>query len=161
MTPSNALAGSFNLVHNLLTNPIAGQSSGIAIRFGTEQLTYQQLDERAGRLASLINSRCTGEKIIGISTTRSIDTIVGLIAILRSGRAYLPLDPAYPPERLSMIIAESDIKSCLVTTVDVALFQQTSLKVISAMNAPPPAGFISGETASSQITFSQAYTGNN
>ncbi|MHA4842610.1 amino acid adenylation domain-containing protein [Flavitalea antarctica] len=152
MTPSNALAGSSNLVHNLLTTPIAGQSSGIAIRFGTEQLTYQQLDERAGRLASLINSRCAGEKIIGTSTTRSIDTIVGLIAILRSGRAYLPLDPAYPPERLSMIISESGIKSCLVTTVDVDRFQQTSLKVISAMDVSLPAGFISGETASSQIT---------
>jgi amino acid adenylation domain-containing protein len=152
MTPENSQASSPELVHKLVNTWISRQPSSVAIRFGSKQLTYQQLDQKAGRIASLINSQCSGERIIGISTTRTIDTIVGLLGILRSGRAYLPLDPAYPLERLSQIIEESAVKSCLAPVNEQARFKNTNLKMFSSTDGLVAGEHAPAETESPQIT---------
>ncbi|HWO63421.1 MAG TPA: amino acid adenylation domain-containing protein [Umezawaea sp.] len=69
-------------------------------------VTYAELDTRATRLAHVLASRGVGpEDVVAIAVPRSVDLVVGLLAIVRAGAAYLPLDPDYPAERIAHMIA--------------------------------------------------------
>ncbi|MBA4143015.1 MAG: amino acid adenylation domain-containing protein [Nitrosospira sp.] len=85
-----------------------------ALVFGDTELTYAELNHRSNRLAHLlIGFGVKPETKVGISIERSIDMIVGLLAILKAGGGYVPLDPDYPRERLNYIMEDSDIKLLL------------------------------------------------
>ena len=87
----------------------------VAVSFGEEQITYAELDARANQLAHhLIKRGIRPESRVGICISRSVEMIVGLLAILKTGGAYVPLDPDYPPQRLSLMIADSGL-SAIVT----------------------------------------------
>jgi amino acid adenylation domain-containing protein len=80
----------------------------IALMFGTEELTYGELDLRANRLANYLRKLGIGpEAMVGICQERSLDMVVGLLAILKSGGAYVPLDASYPTERLAFMLADT------------------------------------------------------
>ncbi|WP_067473474.1 hybrid non-ribosomal peptide synthetase/type I polyketide synthase, partial [Nocardia amamiensis] len=71
-------------------------------------LTYAELDERSETLARLLRSRGVDcESIVGICLDRSADMAVAVIAVLKAGGAYLPLDPAYPPDRLAFMLRDT------------------------------------------------------
>ena len=79
-----------------------------ALIFGAEVLSYGELEIRANRLARQLSARGAGpEKVVAVCFERSADLIVAVLAILKSGAAYLPLDPAYPPERLREMTEDS------------------------------------------------------
>ncbi|MFP8964465.1 amino acid adenylation domain-containing protein, partial [Streptomyces nanhaiensis] len=87
----------------------------IAVRDRTGCLTYRELHERANRLARLLIDRGAGpEGVVGLLLPRSADMLTAMLAVLKSGAAYLPLDPAYPAERLRFMIGDTR-PSCLVT----------------------------------------------
>lgn len=89
----------------------------VAIIAGSQRITYGELEERANQVAHyLIKKGARPEKLVGLSVERSIDMIVGLLGILKSGAAYLPLDPDYPPERLAFMIKDAGITT-IVTQV--------------------------------------------
>ncbi|MDY7076527.1 MAG: amino acid adenylation domain-containing protein, partial [Chloroflexota bacterium] len=76
----------------------------------TSPLTYQQLNCRANQLAHYLQKLGVGpEVLVGISTERSLEMVVGIMGILKAGGAYLPLDPTYPPERLVFMIEDANI----------------------------------------------------
>ncbi|MGZ4134728.1 MAG: amino acid adenylation domain-containing protein, partial [Tumebacillaceae bacterium] len=80
----------------------------IAVVYGDEQVTYRELNERANRLAHHLRDLGIGPEVtVGICVDRSIEMIVGLLGILKSGGAYVPLDPVNPPERLRLILEDS------------------------------------------------------
>jgi amino acid adenylation domain-containing protein len=73
-------------------------------------VTYRELDQRANRLAHHLREAGIGpETVVGLCTDRCIDMIVGLLGILKAGGAYIPLDPAYPAERMRIIIEDSQV----------------------------------------------------
>ncbi len=77
-------------------------------REGGGALTYGELAGRAERLAAVLSRRGVGaESLVAICLERSLDLVVALFATLEAGGAYLPLDPAYPPERLGFMLADS------------------------------------------------------
>lgn len=87
----------------------------IALIFEEEQLTYQELNDRANRLAHhLMTLGAAPERLVGICLEQPIDMIVALLAIFKAGAAYLPLDPAYPKERLALMIDDSAV-SLIIT----------------------------------------------
>ena len=74
-------------------------------------LTYRQLDEQSDRLArSLVEKGVLADNIVGIMMERSIDLIVGILGILKTGGAYLPINPAYPEERIDYMLKDSAVK---------------------------------------------------
>jgi amino acid adenylation domain-containing protein len=86
-----------------------------AVTYENETLTFAELNARANQLARYLQSLGAGaESLIGICVERSLDMAVGIIGILKSGAAYLPLDPEYPQERLAFML--DDGRPSLVLT---------------------------------------------
>ncbi|MEG3632743.1 amino acid adenylation domain-containing protein [Micromonospora palythoicola] len=87
----------------------------VAVVAGGESLTYRELTARAARLADELSGRGVGpESVVAVSLPRSADLVVALLAILRAGGAYLPVDPRYPSARTAAILGEA--RPCLVLT---------------------------------------------
>ncbi|HEY6930728.1 MAG TPA: condensation domain-containing protein, partial [Thermoanaerobaculia bacterium] len=85
-----------------------------AVVFGEESLTYEQLNDRANRLASYLRRRGVGsEVLVGLCLERSLEMLVGLLGILKAGGAYLPLDPSYPSKRLEFLLEDSGARVVL------------------------------------------------
>ncbi|HEX2077204.1 MAG TPA: amino acid adenylation domain-containing protein, partial [Longimicrobium sp.] len=80
----------------------------VALVWGGAELTYQELAARANRLAHHLVRRGVGpETRVGVLLERSAELIVALLAVLKAGGCYVPLDPAYPPERLALMLADA------------------------------------------------------
>ncbi|HXB21453.1 MAG TPA: amino acid adenylation domain-containing protein, partial [Candidatus Solibacter sp.] len=103
-----------------------------AVLFGNESLTYAELNERSNRMAHYFISQGAGpESLVGIALERSFEMVVALLATLKAGAAYLPLDPEYPQARLAQMLDDADPKLVLTSRkVRVRLPQETSLKVV-------------------------------
>ncbi|GAA3815490.1 hypothetical protein GCM10022226_40280 [Sphaerisporangium flaviroseum] len=103
-------------LHELIAEQARRVPGATAVRTaeGTE-LTYAELDERSAALARALRARgVTDERCVAVYLPRDATLIVALLAVLRAGACYLPLDPAYPPERLKYILGDSG--ACLVLT---------------------------------------------
>ncbi|RUL69473.1 non-ribosomal peptide synthetase, partial [Dyella choica] len=93
----------------------------VSVSFGRELLSYRQLNERANQLAHRLISQGIGpEHIVALALPRSAELVVALIAVLKAGAAYLPLDPDYPSDRLSFMLEDAR-PVCVLTLCDVAL----------------------------------------
>ncbi|MEH2617402.1 amino acid adenylation domain-containing protein [Bradyrhizobium sp. AZCC 1620] len=80
----------------------------VALVFGDEELSYVQLNGRANRLAWRLRDRGAGtDVVVGLALDRGVEMMVALLAVLKAGGAYLPLDPDYPPERLAHMLRDS------------------------------------------------------
>jgi amino acid adenylation domain-containing protein len=95
-------------VHQLFEEQVERSPQAIALVFGDQRLTYRELNARANQLARILHQQGVrpGDRV-GLHVQRSVEMIVGLLAILKVGAAYLPLDPASPPERLRTILNEA------------------------------------------------------
>jgi len=82
----------------------------IALVLKDSSITYKELDERADVLANYLRSRFDEPSLIGLCVHRSAEMIVGLLGILKSGNAYIPIDPTYPQDRIDYIIKDSGIR---------------------------------------------------
>src|SRR5882724_5032408 len=95
-------------IHDLVSWQASWTPRALAISAGGKSLTYLELETRANRLARYLQSLgVSSDVIVGLYMERSIWQIVGALAILKSGGAYLPLDPSYPTERLKFELADS------------------------------------------------------
>ncbi|MBD1394377.1 non-ribosomal peptide synthetase [Mucilaginibacter glaciei] len=95
-------------LHQIISE-VAGKNPGsIAIKFHQDELTYKQLNEKANQLAALLISSGVkpGDKV-GISLDRYAELVVALLAIIKSGAVYIPLDPAFPLNRINYMLADS------------------------------------------------------
>ncbi|WP_127956884.1 non-ribosomal peptide synthetase [Serratia microhaemolytica] len=88
---------------------LKGCADTIALRYGDNTLTYGELNLRANRLAHrLIEQGVAPEQRVALCAERSIELIVAMLAILKAGGVYVPLDPAYPTERLRYILQDAE-----------------------------------------------------
>ncbi len=96
-------------VHALFEAQAAAAPDAVAVEFEDERLTYAELDARSNRLARHIQ-RCAAAgacRRVGILLERSAEAIIAVLAVLKSGAAYVPLDPTYPSERLAFMIEDA------------------------------------------------------
>jgi amino acid adenylation domain-containing protein len=95
-------------VHELFEAQSELTPQAVAVVHEREQLSYEELNRRANQLAWRLRELGVGPEIrVAIGAERSFETIVGLLAILKAGGVYVPLDPSYPEERLKYILTDS------------------------------------------------------
>ncbi len=94
-------------VHELVAAQVQRTPDAVAVVFADEQITYRELDRRAERVAHRLSAANPGRGLVAIYVERSLDMVVGLLGILKSGAAYLPLDPRYPLDRLALMLDDS------------------------------------------------------
>ncbi|MET9663648.1 amino acid adenylation domain-containing protein, partial [Streptomyces sp. NPDC006510] len=91
-----------------------------ALVFEGTELSYAELDERAGRLARLLVTQGVGpERFVAVAVPRSVELVIALLAVVKSGAAYLPVDPGYPAERIEFLL-EDAAPVLVLTTSEVA-----------------------------------------
>ncbi len=96
-------------LHSLIEAQVARTPDAEAVRFEDTALTYARLDARANQLAHHLRSLGVGpETRVGVCLERSLELVVALLGVLKAGAAYVPLDPAYPKERLAGMLEDSD-----------------------------------------------------
>jgi amino acid adenylation domain-containing protein len=102
------------LIQELFEDRAVKVPDQVAIRFQNEVLTYRELDERSNSLARILRLQGVNpNQPVGIMVNRSLEMIVGILAILKSGGAYLPIDPDYPEERIRYMLKDSQTKILL------------------------------------------------
>src|ERR1043166_9924856 len=89
----------------------AAKSPGaMAVVCGEQSLTYRELNVRANRLAHYLRRfGVTTEKMVAIRLDRSIEALVAILGVLKAGGAYLPIDPAYPAERVAFMLEDAAV----------------------------------------------------
>ncbi|MBY0463081.1 MAG: amino acid adenylation domain-containing protein, partial [Alphaproteobacteria bacterium] len=102
-------------IQELFEEQVKKNPHNIAVIYEDQELTYQQLNERANQLAHHLRILGVGpDTLVAISVERSLEMIIGLIGILKAGGAYVPLDPSYPQERLQFMLDDTRV-SILIT----------------------------------------------
>jgi amino acid adenylation domain-containing protein len=136
------------LMHQLFADQARRSPSAIAVVHGARKLSYAELDRRANQLAHLLRASGIGpESSVGVCMERSIETVVALLGILKSGGVYVPLDPDYPSDRLAYMVADSRVEFLLTDTVTMNSLPDTGVprilldqdrEALEAQPAGPP-----------------------
>ncbi|MBD2521589.1 non-ribosomal peptide synthetase [Nostoc sp. FACHB-133] len=101
-------------IHQLFEAQVEKTPNSIAVVFKEEQLTYQELNHQANKIAHYLQIwGVKPEVLVGICVERSLEMIIGMLGILKAGGAYIPLDPTYPKERLSFMLSDSQVQVVL------------------------------------------------
>jgi amino acid adenylation domain-containing protein len=115
---------------DLFAEQVIKNPDNLAVVFESENLTYQQLNEKADQLADYLieNYLMQPDTLIGISVERSLEMIIGVLGILKAGGAYVPIDPNYPQERIELMLEDSGISVLLTQSFLVNKLPLDSLK---------------------------------
>ncbi len=148
--------GPERFVPQLIANRAAAMPDTIALVASADIVTYRELDIRANRLGNYLRTQGVGPDIVvGLCLERSIDFVVGALAMLKAGGAYLPLDPSHPAERLHFMLADAQVP-VLVTRQRIAaqlaegawrtVSVDTDRSDIAAQPAQPPESAVHADT---------------
>jgi hypothetical protein len=117
----SALPAAETTLPELFQTRAAADPDAVAVVDGETALTYGELNEQANRLAQLLTVNGAGpEHIVALALPRSVDLVVAVLAVLKAGAAYLPLDPAYPATRLAHMVTDARPALVLATTATAA-----------------------------------------
>ncbi|WP_268624671.1 non-ribosomal peptide synthetase [Paenibacillus alvei] len=102
-------------LHQFIEEHAERQPEAIAVSYEDTKLTYRELNTRANRLARTLRSEgVQPEALVGLMAERSIDMIVGMLAVLKAGGGYVAIDPEYPEERVRYMLEDSGARVILV-----------------------------------------------
>ncbi len=137
-------------VHHLFEAQAADRPNAEAVVCGSERVTYRELNRRANRLAHHLRRRGVGpDVLVGLCVEKSVEMVIGVLATLKAGAAYVPLDPALPRERLGVVLA--DCRPALVLTqrrlaADLP-FDADRVELLDG-DTPPSSGEVDGNPSS-------------
>jgi amino acid adenylation domain-containing protein len=110
-----------SLIQELVETQVEKTPHAVAVVFGEQRLTYRELNTHANQLARYLRGMgVRPETLVGICVHRSLEMVVGVLAILKAGGSYLPLDPSYPQERLGFMLNDARILHLLTQQALVA-----------------------------------------
>jgi amino acid adenylation domain-containing protein len=138
-------------IQELFAAQVERSPEAIALTCGDEQLSYRELDERSNRLAHYLQTLgIDAEHLVALCMERSIEMVVSLLAILKAGGAYLPLDPAYPQQRLSFMLADTEATVVLTSAHLCQRLPETQATVICLERAAQVIASYGAETVDSR-----------
>jgi amino acid adenylation domain-containing protein len=106
-------------IHALLAAQAARTPDHVALIAADAHLTYRELDERANQLAWHLRALGVGPEVpVALCAARSFALVVGLLGTLKAGGVYVPLDPAYPPERLAFMLDDTQAQVLITDSID-------------------------------------------
>ncbi|HYH82411.1 MAG TPA: amino acid adenylation domain-containing protein [Longimicrobium sp.] len=118
-------------LHGLCAAQAARTPGATALVWGEERITYAELDARAGRLAARLRRLGVGPEVrVGVCLPRTPDLVAALLGVLKAGGAYLPLDPAYPAERVAFMLADAAAPVVVTDAARAALLPPTDARVV-------------------------------
>ncbi|BCK68043.1 hypothetical protein Srufu_019960 [Streptomyces libani subsp. rufus] len=102
--------------HEKFERQAALTPGALAVRAGAEEADYEQLNRRANQLARLLLDRGIGQEcVVALALPRSVDMVVAMLAVLKAGATYLPMDPTHPADRLAYLLGDA-APAALITT---------------------------------------------
>ncbi|MEM9803639.1 MAG: amino acid adenylation domain-containing protein [Cyanobacteria bacterium P01_D01_bin.56] len=118
-------------LHQLFEAQVRRTPNTVAVVFGSQQLTYRDLNSRSNQLAYYLQQAGVGpETTVGICVERSIEMVVAILGILKTGGTYVPLDPNYPQERLNLMVEDAQLTILLTQTHLAELLPQEAVKIV-------------------------------
>ncbi|GCE27611.1 hypothetical protein KDA_30950 [Dictyobacter alpinus] len=130
-------------VHHLFEEQVDRTPDACAVEDSTHKFTYRELDERANQIAHYLRKLDVGPgENVGICMQRSVEMLAGLLGIFKAGAAFLPLDAAFPQERMSFMLQDAQVKVLLTHEHLLPQLPTAGLRVICLDNAPD---IVSGE----------------
>src|SRR6185295_17288403 len=124
------------MVHEWIAAQAARTPEAVAVTFGAASLTYRELDRRANGLAWRLLDLGVGPEVrVGVALERSLEMVVGVLAVLKAGGAYVPLDPSYPAERLAFMVEDLGLATVLRSPLRVAEAAEAPHAGVGADNA--------------------------
>ena len=117
-----------SLLHGLFIEQTKRTPDNIAVVFEDQSINYRELDQKSNQVARYLKEQGIGKKqVVGVLAERSIESIINIIGILKSGGAYVPIDPAYPESRREYMLTNSECQILLKPD----LYQQNNLNEYS------------------------------
>ncbi|KAJ3250598.1 hypothetical protein HK103_003379, partial [Boothiomyces macroporosus] len=158
----------YHCIHYAFENHAATNPNMIAVEYGNSKLTYAELNEMANNLsARLIKQGITPGDYVGLVTTRSIEMVIAIFGILKSGAAYVPIDSTLPLERINYILQTAkcgyalyhpDTPLEVVCTLQVKKSLELNVDIFSSTSKEQPPAI--PESASAFVVFTSGSTGN-
>ncbi|OXB20714.1 hypothetical protein B0A71_06650, partial [Flavobacterium tructae] len=109
---------------DLFKEQVKQTPNAVAVVYEDEELTYKELDQRSNQLAHYLREQgVKPDALVGICLERSLEMLIGILGILKSGGAYVPIDPEYPADRIAYMLKDAGI--------DLVVSSQTSCNVIN------------------------------
>lgn len=123
-------------VVTLIEEQVEKTPNSIALVCDNTTLTYQELNQRANQLAHyLMEHQVKPKDMVGIMLHRSPEMIIGLLAILKVGATYLPIDPEYPIDRISYMLEDSNCQTILMDSSTISLIEGNYTKFNISLNS--------------------------
>ena len=131
-------------LHELFEDQVSASPDRIAVVCGNDAITYRELNERAARLADRLVALGIGPDVLtAICLDRSVEMVVAVIGVLKSGGAYVPIDPAYPADRIAFMLEDAAVKAIvsrhsLARTISSPATPTVFIDELTPVVDPPP-----------------------
>ncbi len=168
--PSTVAELPFNRLHHFVEAQARRHPEACALIHGDARVTYREMDEQAARLASELQALGVGpEVIVGICLERSVATVLSVLAVLKAGGAYLPLDPSYPADRLAymlensraaLAITEPEVWQDRVFSGKTLHFRDFAARVTASSYTAPKSEIPPAENPLAYVIYTSGSTGN-
>lgn len=142
--------------HQLFETQANANPHAVALQFGSQRITCGELNRRANALARrLRQAGVSREMFVGLCTERSIEAVIGMLGVLKSGGAYVHLDPAYPPERLRFMIEDTGLRVLLTQRRWASQLPSSGCEVIALEETSQPTDdkFVAAEVLPNQAAY--------
>ena len=118
-------------LHQQFEAQVKASPEAVAVVFGSQELTYLELNDRSNQLAHWLQEEGIGpEDLVGVCIERSPELIVAMLGVLKAGAAYVPLDPQFPAGRLAQIVSDSGVQIILTQRKLTTLFSAYSARLV-------------------------------